>query len=188
MLCCITLLIMEQESVQNKFDLKNNKDNSSAYQLQKVNQMHREIIRLITLGYKNKHIAQALGITEPTVRSVRDSELTQAHIESLQTSRDENTTDIAETIRNFAPLALEVATEIMIDNNVSPAVRINAAHDIMDRAGYKPIDVSVRANGKLSSDEIEEVKERARQNGLKVRREAEEAEYEELPPEEKEEL
>ena len=55
-------------------------------------------------------------------------------------------------------LALGVIREIMEDKNVSPAVRLNAAKDYLQRAGYdKPIETTLNINSldKASDEEID---------------------------------
>lgn len=168
--------VLEDMSSRNKFDAPNGRDKSGTYQLQKVNQMHREIIRFIILGYKDVEIAEALGCTTATVRNVKNSELAQRYMKQMQETRDGEATDIATTIKNLAPLALEVSTSIMIDEQQSASVRANISQDLLDRAGYKPVNIGMNLSDKLTPGEIEEIKSRARQNGVKVRSDFEEVE------------
>lgn len=172
--------ILEEMSGKNKFDVPDGRDKSSGYQLKKVNQMHREIIRFIVLGYRDKEIAEALGCTTVTVKNVKESELAQRYIREMQGERDSNAVDLSTTIKNIAPLALEISTGIMMDDDASESVRANIAADILDRAGYKPANINMNLGGGLTKDEIREIRERAQQNGLKVRSEhseVQEAEY-----------
>lgn len=171
----------EQLSNENKFNVPAGKEYSETYQVKRVNQLHREIVRLIVLGYKDKEIATMLGCSAPTVRYVKNSDIVKTHLDKLHFDRDKDATDMQKTIKNFAPLALEVATSIMNDDSVHAGVRLNAAHDLLDRGGYKPVDV--RANlgdGKVTKEELKEIKERARQSGVMFASDIEEASYEEV--------
>tara|TARA_R110000824_G_scaffold32060_1_gene103775 strand:+ start:360 stop:782 length:423 start_codon:yes stop_codon:yes gene_type:complete len=61
-------------------------------------------------------------------------------------------------IGDGAVVAFNVVREIMIDKDVSPAVRLNAAKDYLNRAGYDvPIETRVNINDErnLSNSEIE---------------------------------
>jgi len=61
-------------------------------------------------------------------------------------------------IGDGAVVAFNVVREIMVDKNVSPAVRLNAAKDYLNRAGYDvPIETRVNINDErnLSNSEIE---------------------------------
>ena len=61
-------------------------------------------------------------------------------------------------IGDGAVVAFNVVREIMIDKDVSPAVRLNAAKDYLNRAGYDvPIETRLNINDErnLSNSEIE---------------------------------
>jgi|TARA_R110000803_G_scaffold91530_3_gene158999 phage terminase small subunit len=61
-------------------------------------------------------------------------------------------------IGDGAVVAFNVVREIMVDKDVSPAVRLNAAKDYLNRAGYDvPIETRVNINDErnLSNSEIE---------------------------------
>ena len=61
-------------------------------------------------------------------------------------------------IGDGAVVAFNVVREIMIDKDVSPAVRLNAAKDYLNRAGYDvPVETRVNINDErnLSNSEIE---------------------------------
>ena len=61
-------------------------------------------------------------------------------------------------IGDGAVVAFNVVREIMVDKDVSPAVRLNAAKDYLNRAGYDvPIETRLNINDErnLSNSEIE---------------------------------
>lgn len=144
------------------------------YQPKELNAKHHEILRLALLGYSNVQIAEKVRCTPATVSTVRNSSLGRQQATLLKTEADRSTIETAKRIRNIASEALEVIYRLMGDDETPANVRLSAARDVLDRAGYaapKQVNVS-STNIHLSGDDLEGLKEvalqRAQANGLVV--------------------
>lgn len=168
----------EQITTQNQFNIPNRKSDGTYYNLQKLNAKHKEIIRLIALGHKDVEIAEMCNCTSAMVKYTRESPVAQRKIELLQGRRDSSAVDIRKRIQAMAPIALDKMQQMLEDEDGSESVRSKIAQDILDRAGFDPVHKTLDV-GKYTEERIQELKQRARDNGLIVDEDIEEAEYEE---------
>lgn len=144
------------------------------YQPKKLNERHHNILRLHLLGYSNKQIAERLGCTPASVSIAVNSNLGRLQAGLMRAEVDNGAIEAAKRIRALAPKAIDVIEETMSDEEVPYAVRLRAAQDALDRAGFGAVKrVDTRSMSvSLSSDDLEELKAsalaRARENGLVV--------------------
>jgi hypothetical protein len=124
---------------------------------------HHEILRLAIMGHSRDEISEKVGCTPQTVTNTLNSRLGQEKLALLRAERDTSCTDVASAIRELAPRALEIMSEVM-ENGTTPAgVRLAASKDLLDRAGFAaPKQVQVTSvTAHLTHDEIKELKDRA---------------------------
>lgn len=135
------------------------------YQLQSLNDLHHEVLRLSLLGWKPKDIANWLGITEPTVCNVTNGAKGRQQLAILRAVRDGATIDLAKDIAEYAPRAWELYKEALEDPNLQPALRLKYGLEAVGLAGHvKPQRIQQQvAVAHLTSDEISAIKLRARQ-------------------------
>lgn len=103
--------------------------------LERLRPIHREVIRRLVMGQRPADIAMALGISEGTIYNMQRSELFQQELQRMQGLRDKNAVDVSDVLRDIAPVALNVVERIMYSSQ-SDKVRLDAARDILNRAGY----------------------------------------------------
>lgn len=163
----------EQETSQHRgphksqsFDLENKTEDSSYYTLQKMNQLHHEIVRRIVAGQKDHQIAKSLGVSKAMVKYTKESPIVKQKLEILMGERDASAIEVRKHIENLAPLALDELQKMMTEESTSDRTRMKIAQDVLDRAGFKPANVNVNAQTKLDKNDISEAKERAKKNGL----------------------
>lgn len=161
---------IEQLTDKNQFNIENRRSDGSYYNLQKMNQLHHEIVRRIVVGQKDSEIAAALGCTTATVKYTRESPVVKQKLEIMMGARDASAVEIRKRIQNLAPLALHRLEEIMEDDTASESVRMKIAQDLLDRAGYDPVKKTMDV-GKYNEERINEIKQRARQNGMTLSKE-----------------
>lgn len=144
------------------------------YQPKQLNERHHEILRLAMLGYSNTEIAARLSCTPATVSIVRNSGLGRQQTSLLRAEADHSALETAKRIRELAPDALEAVREIMMNEDMPANVRLSAAKDVLDRAGFaatKQVKVS-STNVHLTGDDLDSLKtialERAQMNGLVI--------------------
>lgn len=137
---------------ERRVPLEERKDRS----YKEIGDLHREIMRMIVQGKKNVEIAKELGISKGTIKYVRNSHITKAHIAQMQDKADGEVIKMRKRIRNIAPNALQILENIMSDPeaeghlDASISEKIKVAQDLLDRAGHKAgasLDVTVRKEG-----------------------------------------
>jgi plasmid maintenance system antidote protein VapI len=133
------------------------------YNIQQLWEQHREILRLLVLGWNPSAIAETLDITEQTVSNVRNSPMGRERLEELQGLRDKETIDITERVRRFMPVALDYLESIVRgEEDVTPGLRARTAENYLSRGGYGTVQKVASVHQHISRSEIEELKERAR--------------------------
>ena len=137
--------------------------NGKTFRIGKLWEIHHEIARRLSLGEKNRDIANALGITEVMVSYTKNSKLVEDKVDILRASMDADTIDLGVRIKEFAPKALVLLEEIIEGKHdeASIALRARYADRHLDRAGLAPIKKIAVATGHLSRNDIEEIKRRA---------------------------
>lgn len=145
-----------------------------AYEVEQLWDVHHEIMRLSLIGLKRKDIAAQLGITEQMVGYTLRSSIVERQMDNMRASRDVQAVDISVEIKNLAPKAVEVL-EDLLDCEL-PNIRLKAAADVLDRAGYAAVR-TIRTDNvhvHFTPSEIEEIKKNAKEVGLVIDIEANE--------------
>lgn len=154
------------------------------YHVQMLQERHREIIRLLVLGWENTRIAEHLQITPQNVSDVRNSDLTQERIVDLRNMRDEATADVQRTVAAASMKAAALMEQLVDDDpkllasNTDIRLRMKAAADVLDRAGHKPATVvqGAMVHTVVTSEDIERLRARTisagRASGMIVEAEA----------------
>ena len=162
--------------------------NRRKYEIQRLQDSHREVLRLSTLGYSRSKLAAMLSIHPATVTNVRNSELGRAQSEVLANGRDKSTTDIGEKIAELLPGAIKVLEGVVegqlnmpAGGNITTTQRFKAAQDILGRGGYVPptrVQGNIDHTLKFSAEDMKLIKERAA--SLKVNGDIQDAEVIEI--------
>ena len=139
------------------------------YQIQNIWDTHREIARLAVTGMKHKEIADVLGVTPATVSNTLNSSSMREKLDSQRAARDASCEDVAARIKELSKIAVEIMNEMMFADKDD--VKLRAAKDILDRAGYTPVQTIRTENmhAYFTADEIAEIKQRGRELGLVVK-------------------
>lgn len=128
---------------------------------------YQEIARRIMLGQKNVQIANDLDLAAETVSYVRNSDIVQAQLKKLQARANDEAVDISTRIKELAPTALQVLSDLIngkVDGETVPArVRAMHAEKLLDRAGHAaPKEVrNLNLHGHYTAEDIARIKERA---------------------------
>lgn len=134
-----------------------------AYEPKKLSERHRNVLRLYALGYTIDEIAKKLNYTKAAVGYVVNSKAGQFHTELIRNKVDEEIFDAAKRVRKLAPMALDVIEDILSDSEVPSAVRLRAAQDALDRAGYGAVKkMDIRSTSlSLTPNDLDEIKMQA---------------------------
>ena len=140
------------------------------FEVSEMSELHHEITRRLLLGQKNVEIAEQLNCHEQTVSNVRNSQVVQDKLSVMQGARDANTVDLAREIQEIAPKALQNLREIIEDESGEVPLHMKAkeSNNLLDRAGYSPKQQTEHKHlhAHMTTDKIEEIKERAKQVGV----------------------
>jgi len=137
------------------------------YHIKDMQDIHKEITRLIFLGMKNVDIAEKLNITPATVTNVRQSAIVQKELSLMQGAANNDTIDVARRIKELMTPAVDVLEDILSNTNKDASFPLKAkvAFGVLDRNGMSPVHKVANISGKLTKDDMEEIKAKARQFG-----------------------
>ena len=141
------------------------------FQVQKMWEIHHEIARMASLGLKSTQIAVGLGVSPAMVNYTLSSPVVQDKVDILRGARDADTVDLAQQIKEFAPVCLELLKDIVQDQagaktGASITLRSHTARDLMDRAGYSAVRKHQIVTAKITPEQLLEIKQRARDSGI----------------------
>lgn len=162
------------------------KEETGYYELKRMKQIHHEIAMLALLGYNHEVIAKKLDVSRTMVDYTLGSQIVKDKLKILRKERDKEATRVRERIDDLQPLALDTLESVMIDPNTSENGKIRVAQDLLDRGGNQAVDLKADVSDKMSTDDINEIKQRAKNAGMMVE-DVEEAEYEEIEDEDSKE-
>ena len=147
------------------------------YDLKSIQERHKEILRRLVLGQSKGAIARDLGITVAMVRYTERSILCMDYIGNIRDGRETSTMSIHEQIVEIAPDALDVIRKTIagkmemdiVDKDgrdktvmvpIPPKLRVDAAKDILSRAGYVP---PVKVSGEIThTHNVQDIIDRAK--------------------------
>jgi len=138
------------------------------YEIEQLWDIHHEVMRLALIGMKQVDIANHLSITPAMVTYTLRSSLVKRQMAEMHAARDLEAVDVSAEIHRLAPKAVAVL-ETLLDNSL-PNIKLKAATDILDRAGHAAVRTIKTENihAHFTSNEIEEIKQRAKEVGLVI--------------------
>lgn len=161
------------------FDIVNTKP--TYHDLKKMKQIHHEIALYAVLGYQPGQIAKKLEVTVAMVRYTLNSTLVKRKLAILRAERDKEALDITARLKELAPLALDELENMLLHPNTNETNRKNIAQDLLDRSGHGAVKKVADVSEHLTTDDINEIKEIARENGMVSKmNDAEDAEFEDI--------
>lgn len=135
-------------------------DGMRKYEIKKILDEHRGVIRMILLGHNNTEIGEATGYTPQEISYIRNSSVVREQLDYMNEGFDRGAVDIKKRIQEEAPGALDTLIELM--KVAKDDIRAKVAIDLLDRAGHAPITRMQAEIMHLTTDDIAEIKNRAR--------------------------
>ena len=149
------------------FDISTGRTSGAGkYKLQKMKDRHKRIAERVAAGQKDTEIARDLGVTPQMVAYTRESPIVQGYLQAVSGAMEKRALDIGGEIRALAPYALATIEDVMLNPHNDPKVRLNAAQDLMDRAGHGAVKKVAVGHGQLTEDDINDIKARARGSNM----------------------
>ena len=129
----------------------------------KMRDMHREVARLLVLGYKNNQIAKELDITTATVVNVKRAPIMKAYMESLHMDKEAVVRHHTKKMTKMLPACLE--TYEMALKGEDLGLRVKVADSILDRTGLPKTKEQhvVQKGSLLRSEDIQSVLQAAKE-------------------------
>jgi hypothetical protein len=151
------------------------------FEVDKMWEIHREISRLLLLGFKNTEIAERLNVSPAMISYTRNSQVVKDQIGLMEGARDADIIDLSKEIRIKAPKALKLLEQIIdeepgtIGELASPALKAQTAEKWLNRAGYpeQKQGNNMHLHAYYTAQDLEEIKKRARESGMVIEVEAE---------------
>lgn len=132
------------------------------YNVKRLWEKHHEMLRQVTLGRTNVEIAESIGCTPQTVSNVRNSPLAREVLDQRMQQLDEQTYDMTERLKEFAPVAMRLLEEVIEGRHgASIALRARYADKHLGRVGYGEIKKIASMHEHLTREDIEAIKLRA---------------------------
>ena len=132
--------------------------------LNQLRSRHREIARLKHQGVAPKEIAARLEMSVATLYQIFADPLFKAHVDSLEDASDGAVISARKILADGAIRAAERIVDMI--ETPDEKVALSAAKDVLDRSGYAAQTANFHAHLHMNSDDIERLKERAKQLGL----------------------
>lgn len=119
----------------------------------------REAARLASVGLKQNEVAEAMGKSQGFVSNALNTPVVAQHLNNLHAERDARHLRVRKRIDECAEQAVEVVNEMM-NKSEKDTVRLKAAIDTLDRAGFKPVQESVKVQAEVGPDVLQLLRER----------------------------
>ena len=140
------------------------KTSERTFELKKLRDLNKEIIRLSVTGMKQKEMAKVVGCTEMTVANTLASGVARQQLENMRAMRDVQAVDIGARIHELAAEAIEVMGELLLSPSTRDNVRKDIAVDLLDRAGHSPVR-RLETRSTITQGELDAVKQKALELG-----------------------
>lgn len=158
------MAILEYVELMAEKGQKKFRTSERAFELQKLRDLNKEIIRLAVTGMKQKEIAKVVGCTEMTVANTLASGVARQQIANMHAMRDRQAVDIGSRIQELAQEAIEVMGELLLSPSTRDNVRKDIAVDLLDRAGHSPVR-RLETRQTITQGELDAVKQKALEIG-----------------------
>jgi len=138
------------------------------YQIESLQDNHREMIRLAAMGRTRSQIALELECSPQMVGYVLNSHLAREQVNRMHDMADMSTIDVRKRLSELAPAAVETLAEIMLKESSSDAMKAKTAANIIDYAGYAPVRTNIIGSVSLKREDFDKLRARAISAGLVV--------------------
>lgn len=142
----------------------------------KLSPLHEEILRRLSLGFRNKDVAIQMNVTPATIINVKYSKLGREKLRILSYARDQQTKILFDRVADIGPIAADVAEEILLDSEASANVRSRLAVDVLAMNGVSTSGKK-DSSATLTPQQLDELKQNAIAAGVVVNVKAEDAEF-----------
>ena len=144
------------------------KPEGRTYQIQHLWQRHHRMKQLHLMGMSNRDIAAELGVTEVTVGNVLNSELMRREIEIASGSLDKEAVDVAARLQKLCEAAAAQLEQTLAAEGTPAGLKTKISLEVLKGRGFLTTNIKGTLDvNHFTGDEIEKIKENARQAALR---------------------
>jgi len=132
------------------------------YNIKYVWERQNAILHRVALGDPNVDIARDFNTTPQTISNIRNSKVSLAILDQHRSQLSSEMEDINERVSRFAPVALQLIEQLILNDEVPLSLRAKYAAEHLNRAGYGPVHKNLNINRQLTREDIEQIKQRSR--------------------------
>lgn len=108
------------------------------YEIQRIQDWHREAMRLIVLGWGNTEIAAHFGCSRETVCSIRNSSIVKRQVDIMQAVRDGKVLTPEAKMRGMFMDGLNILDDLMKADGTPAHLKTTIVFGVGDRSGHGP--------------------------------------------------
>lgn len=142
-------------------------------------EQHKEILRMLVLGYKANELALQFNVSEVFISNLRNSPLARDHLEILEVARDAATMEVSRDLIETAPKAKNILKKIITgDTDATLAMQVETAKDWLSRAGFPKLQkTETKHTDGIDSQTLSMLKDRALEASKEASRHEVKAEF-----------
>lgn len=123
---------------------------------------HKEIIRRLIAGDRQKDIADDLGMSYSRMSIICNSPAFRNELERKSLGADSNALDVQDRVTALSIDAMSVLEDVLQNGeNIPKKLQVEVAKDIMDRAGHGAVKKTATLTATLGADDIAEMRKRS---------------------------
>lgn len=137
-------------------------------ELKQIQDKHHIIKRLLFLGYQNRQIAQAVGMSEASISNIKNTPIIQQQLKLMRGAADKEVLDLHAQIAEIAPAALQnikevVETGTLNGEPVSARAVLKESNNLLDRHMGKATQTikGMHAHAHFTADDIKQLRDAA---------------------------
>ena len=154
------------------------------YEIQRIQDWHREVMRLIVLGWKNTQLAEYFGCSEEQICTIRNSSIVRQQVGIMQSVRDGKVLTPKAKLKSMVMPGLEILDDMMRSEKTPLHLKKDIIFGVADRTGLGPTSKVQSVHEvvfmRKDQDELERRKQAAIDEGIIVAEVIEEAEVKEV--------
>ncbi len=144
------------------------------FEIQKIQDWHREVMRLIVLGWRTNELAAFFGVSRETISCIRNSSIVKRQVDIMQFVCDGKVMTPAAKMKEMFMDGLFILDGLMKADATPPALKTTIVFGVGDRSGHGPTKKiegkhAVAVFDRPTLEELEKRKEDAIAEGITVK-------------------
>lgn len=135
-------------------------NNTPAQPLTHLWERHKEIIRRLIAGERQKDIADDLGLSYSRMSIICNSPAFKSQLNRMSLDANAQAINVQDRITDLSEDAISILEDVLQDNNSGLGIKdqVKVAQDVLDRAGHSAVKKVHTMNETLTAEDIEEMR------------------------------